>query len=414
MDPRVATGGSGVIPDGLELRHLRSFVAVAEELNFGRAAARLFVSVSALSRQIAALERTLGCELLHRSPQRVELTVAGQVLLDRVPAALIAIDEAVTASRSVGGELRARVLRLGEPFEDLTYADVDALRAMAEKHYAGLPLASDVTYEPIVAGGVPAIVTTPVAAADGDPHEAGGVVLLLLHGGTFVTGSAFGFRSMASALAAATDAPVITPDYRLAPEHPFPAAIDDIGSCWAWIRERSDVDVVLVGDCSGAGLALSHLQRLRQQGQPMPAGCVLFTPYVDLSGAALDRLPVEPAQSATRAGASLGMSYYLAGHPTDDPLIDPLHADLSGLPPLLIQAAADHEGFRESRELAQHARAHGVDVRLEVTPVASESFQLYWSFLPEAAHAVRQVAEFTRDVIASARTTDADAPAGGR
>jgi epsilon-lactone hydrolase len=96
-------------PDGLELRHPRAFVAVAEELNFGRAAARLFVSQSTLSRQIAALERTLGCVLLRRSTQNVAVTLAGQTLLDRLPGLLHDIDEVVRTTRSVGGELAARI-----------------------------------------------------------------------------------------------------------------------------------------------------------------------------------------------------------------------------------------------------------------------------------------------------------------
>ncbi|WP_163507632.1 alpha/beta hydrolase [Fodinicola acaciae] len=91
-----------------------------------------------------------------------------------------------------------------------------------------------------------------------------------------------------------------------------------------------------------------------------------------------------------------GMSHYLAGHPVDDPALDPLHTDLTGMPPMLIQAAAGDEGLPDAERLAAHARACGVDVRLEIYPVAAQSFPLYWSFLPEAADALDQLARFVR------------------
>ncbi|WP_163507631.1 LysR family transcriptional regulator [Fodinicola acaciae] len=144
--------------DGLELRHLRSFAVLAEERNFGRAAARLYVSQSALSRRIAGLERILGCVLFTRSTQNVALTLAGAHLLERTPAILAGVEDAVTSTRSIGGELAARIRRLGEPFDDVTYADVDRLRELAEPHYAQLPLADveirprSTTPRPVVAG----------------------------------------------------------------------------------------------------------------------------------------------------------------------------------------------------------------------------------------------------------------------
>src|SRR5215217_1704830 len=106
-------------PEAIELRHLRAFVAVAEELNFGRAATRLYVSQPALSRQIRGLERLVGCELLRRSTHRVELTIAGEALLDRARTLLQDLDDAVSVTRSVGGELLGRVERLWQPLAEL-------------------------------------------------------------------------------------------------------------------------------------------------------------------------------------------------------------------------------------------------------------------------------------------------------
>src|SRR4029453_3328067 len=109
-------------PDAIELRHLRSFVAVAEELNFGRAAARLYISQPALSRQIRALERLVGCDLLRRSTHQVELTLAGDALLGRARELLHDVDDAGSATRAVGGELAGRLARIWEPVNDLTSA----------------------------------------------------------------------------------------------------------------------------------------------------------------------------------------------------------------------------------------------------------------------------------------------------
>src|SRR6266567_1293196 len=117
-------------PDAIELRHLRAFVAVADELNFGRAAARLYLSQPALSRQIRNLERLVGCDLLRRSTHRVELTLAGEALLDRARRLLGDLDDAVSATRSVGGHLERRLAAAWEPLDDLPAAgpDLQALR----------------------------------------------------------------------------------------------------------------------------------------------------------------------------------------------------------------------------------------------------------------------------------------------
>src|SRR6202050_2002386 len=132
-----ADGASSVVslpqaPDAIELRHLRAFVAVADELNFGRAAARLYLSQPALSRQIRSLERLVGCDLLRRSTHRVELTLAGEALLDRARGLLREVDEAVSAARSVGGELLARIARHWESFAEVSPADLQELRIAFE------------------------------------------------------------------------------------------------------------------------------------------------------------------------------------------------------------------------------------------------------------------------------------------
>jgi monoterpene epsilon-lactone hydrolase len=376
-------------PEGVEVRHLRAFVAVAEELNFSRAAERLFLSQPALSRQVRALERAVGCELLHRSTHRVELTLAGQALLDRARAVLAALDEAVAAAQSVGGELSARIMRLWAPVLAVAtgQTSVQALREVFEGFLAQTPLPPDVAVRPVTAGGVPAL------ALGDDP------AILYLHGGGNILGSAYGYRPLVGALVDASATGALVPDFRLAPEHPFPAAIEDALAAYRWLAaRRGDApNVVLAADSSGAGLVLAVLLTLKETGERMPAGAALLCPSIDPSGALLaarDGLQLMDEMGHTAAA-------YLDGHPIEDPLVSPLGADLSGLPPLLIQCATGDPMRPQGEALAQRARQHGVDARLELYPTDAHVFHVFWSFLPEAADALVQTGRFVRDLLYS-------------
>ena len=374
-------------PDAIELRHLRAFVAVAEELNFGRAATRLYLSQPALSRQIRALERLVGCDLLRRSTHRVELTLAGEALLDRARTLLADLHSAVSATRSVGGELVGRVNKMWAPVVDGgTEGELGTMRTAYEEMLAQGTLADDLSVSPITAGGVPGL---HVARTGGLPR------VLHLHGGGFVLGSAYGYRALAGALASTIGAGVLVPDYRLAPEHPFPAALDDARTAYLWMLEQGvpATEIIISGDSSGGGLVMSLLLSLRDDGLPLPAGAVLLCPGVDL-GAMLDessQLADHPRfDTMTRITA-----WYVGDHPMDDPLLSPLMADPTGLPPLLIQAATGDPIAPDSRELADRAERHGVRVELELYPVDTHIFQLFWSFLPEAQEAMAKIGEFT-------------------
>jgi epsilon-lactone hydrolase len=375
-------------PEAIELRHLRAFVAVAEELNFGRAAERLYITQPALSRQIRALERLLGCTLLKRSTHRVELTLAGEALLDRVRPVLREVDATVSAVQSVGGELVGRVTRLWEPLVQAAAADADVqeLRTAYEKMLANFEPPPEVTVRPVTANGVPSLL---VAQEPDDPPSS-----LHLHGGAYALGSAFGYRSLAGALAVAADVGVLVPDYRLAPEHPFPAAIEDAVSAYSWILERgvSPDEVTISGDSSGGGLVVSVLLTLRDRGLPQPAGAVLMCPWVDLA------VTLRPDEAVRRYADA-----YLGGHPADDPVVNPLGADIGGLPPLLIQAATGDKCLADANALTDRARAHGVDARLDLYSVDAHVFQLFWPFLPEGAEAVQAAGRFTREVTPAAR-----------
>jgi monoterpene epsilon-lactone hydrolase len=181
-------------PDGIELRHLRAFVAVAEELNFSRAAHRLSVSQPALSRQIKALEQLVGAQLLTRSTHAVALTLAGDALLDRSRKLLADVDEAVATTMAISGELVARTARLLEPLSHLTPGDVQSARDASEELNAHFSPPPGMIVRPATAGGVPSLVVS--------QNPASAPTVLYLHGGGYVMGSAFGYRAHAGALAA--------------------------------------------------------------------------------------------------------------------------------------------------------------------------------------------------------------------
>ena len=377
-------------PDAIGLRHLRAFVAVADELNFGRAAARLYLSQPALSRQIRSLERLVGCDLLRRSTHRVELTLAGEALLDRARGLLRDVDEAVSATRSVGGELLARIARHWESFAEVSPADLQQLRVAYEGLHGQFEPPPGIGVRSVNAGGVPGLLLTPEPDAP--------ATLLYLHGGGHVAGSAFGYRPLVGALAQQAGTGVVVPDYRLAPEHPFPAAVEDAMRAYQWMLDRGSPHVIVAGDSSGCSLVMSVLLSIRQQRLPRPVGAILFCPWVDLAAAGQHRPPRE-LDEIRRATAGL----YLAGHPADDPLVNPLSADLTGLPPLLIQAATGDPLLEEARELTDHAQDCGVDARFELFPVDTHDFHIFWSFLPEAAQALQQAGRFIRDAALAAQ-----------
>ena len=258
-------------------------------------------------------------------------------------------------------------------------ADLEAMRAAYEELCARFEPPPEVATRSVIAGGVPALLLEPAGGAP--------ATLLHLHGGGFTMGSAFGSRPLVGALAAAAGTGAIVPDYRLAPEHPFPAALEDAVRVYLWMLDRGTApeQIVVSGDSAGCGLVCSLMLTLRDQELPLPGGWVHLCPWVDLAG---DTPLGKQARVYARA--------YAGDLPLDDPLLSPLHADLTGLPPLLIQVATGDDQAPDCRRLAERARAHGVDAALELYPGDTHVFHLFWSFLPEAADALRHAGEFTR------------------
>ncbi len=345
-----------------------------------------------MSRQIRALEQLLGLELLRRSTHRVELTIAGEALLDRVRPVLREVDAAVAAVQSLGDELVERVARLWEPLIQAAAADADIQerRAAHEKLLANFSVPPETTVRAVNPNGVTSL---QVAQRPDDPPT-----LLHLHGGAYMVGSAFGYRPLAGALALAADAGVLVPDYRFAPEHPFPAAIEDAVMAYRWMLDRGvgPEQVRVSGDSSGGGLTVSTLLTLKQRGLPQPGGAILMCPWVDLE------LKLRGDEAIRQSAAA-----YLSGHPASDPLASPLGADLGGLCLPLIQAATGDDHLLDAEGLVERARSHGVDVQLELYSVDAHVFQLFWPFLPEAGEAIQAAGRFAREPGTSAQAESA-------
>jgi epsilon-lactone hydrolase len=376
-------------PEAIELRHLRSFIAVAEELNFGRAATRLYLSQPALSRQIRGLERAIGCDLFRRTTHLVELTLAGEALLEHGRSVLAAMDGAVSRAREVAGELTGRADRLWEPVVGAAEGnDINRMRVEFEQLHAQATVPDDVTVLPVTPGGVPALTVAP----SGTPAVP---TVLFVHGGGNALGSAFGYRALAGAIGVAAGTAVLIPDYRLAPEHPFPAGLSDIVAAYLWLLDSGapPTTVTLVGDSSGGSLAVATMLHLRDQGLPLPGAAALLCPGLPLppepGDETGDQADVEQDAQVLRRFAD----YYLAGHPATDPLVNIADADLTGLPRLLIQAATGDALTSHAHLLAERARAAGVDTELELYPVDTHVFHTFFNFLPEARDALDHVAE---------------------
>jgi len=242
--------------------------------------------------------------------------------------------------------------------------------------------------EAVSCDGVPALrVSPPGGAADE------GTVVLHLHGGGYTMGSARGAVDLASRLAEAVGGWALVPDYRLAPEHAFPAALDDVAAVYGWLlHEHPSARVIVSGEDAGGGLAIALAVRLRDAGEPLPTALHVVSPYCDLtvtSPSASAMPSADPWMNRDRLRV-LAASYIHSGDP-EDPLISPIRADLHGLPPLLIQAAADEALADDARGLAAAAEAAGVDVTLELVDDSVHSFVLF-GFLPEAQAALAALA----------------------
>lgn len=233
------------------------------------------------------------------------------------------------------------------------------------------------------------------------PQAASSQVMLYLHGGGYIMGSCHSHRLLAAALAQATGARVLVLDYRLAPEHPFPAALEDAQAAYRWLVTTGikPEHIVLAGDSAGGGLALSTLLALRDAGQQLPAKAILLSPWTDLS--------VSGASYVTRAERDFMITRdyllaeahtYLGEQDPRTPLASPVYADLHGFPPLLIQVGSDEILLDDATRVAERAQQAGVAVTLDI---AEEMWHVWHAaaavrYFPEGKAAFDQIADFVR------------------
>ena len=247
-------------------------------------------------------------------------------------------------------------------------------------------------FEPVSAGAVPAFWSGP-------PGEGAGGVLLYLHGGGYVIGDAFNYRALWSALARASGARGLGLDYRLAPEHPFPAAVEDAVAAYRWLLDGGHApgQVVVAGDSAGGGLAVSALVEARRQGLPMPAGVFAISPWADLAcmGASIQGKAQEDP-SLTIAGLHNCARQYLGSAPAGSALASPINADLTGLPPLLIHVGSAEILLDDAVRLAGAAGAAGVRTRLEVWPGMPHVWHAFAFMLDEGLEATAEAGAFLR------------------
>ncbi len=213
-------------------------------------------------------------------------------------------------------------------------------------------------------------------------------VLLYLHGGGFIIGSAATHRGLTGHLAKASGCSVITPDYRLAPEHPFPAALDDAEAVYSALLEQGVApdQIAIAGDSAGGGLTVALAMRLRDRQLPLPSSLTVFSPWVDLTQQHLYAPEIEPVLQPRWTGKAARL--YSGGEPLTNPLISPVYGDLSGLPPLLIQAGSEEMLLNDAERLAAVAQRDDVPTTLEIFNSLWHVFQIHSGQLDRATDAV--------------------------
>ena len=251
-------------------------------------------------------------------------------------------------------------------------------------------VARDVSCEAVDAGGVPAEwIAAPGAIADR--------VILYLHGGGYVLGSIKTHRAMIARIARASNARALAIDYRLAPEHPFPAAVEDATGAYKWLLAQGikPAKIVIAGDSAGGGLALATLIALRDANQPMPAGCVPISPWTDLEGTG-DSIRSKAAKDPMVQQDNLAGSakQYIGNADPKNPLISPLHADYRGMPPMLIHVGEAEILLDDATRVAERAKRAGVDVQLEVWDDMIHVWHVFAKILPEGQQAIDKIGKF--------------------
>jgi monoterpene epsilon-lactone hydrolase len=269
-------------------------------------------------------------------------------------------------------------------------SSVEEQRRLLRELLSAQPLAPEVTVTAAVLGDVP---TAEIVVDGVAPRH----TVLYFHGGVYVMGDAFLAAELASQVGRRTQAKVISVDYRLAPEHPYPAAVDDALTAYRAVLDNGTApsDIAFAGESAGGGLAIATLINARDHGLPLPAVAYVMSPYADLtlSGTSMEsKSAVDPLLSREELKARV--PDYTSGQDAALGLISPVYADLSGLPPLMVQAGSHEVLLDDAVRLARQAAAADVDVTLDVTAGVPHVFQAYHGLLDEAVAALDRAGQF--------------------
>jgi monoterpene epsilon-lactone hydrolase len=281
--------------------------------------------------------------------------------------------------------------------------DVSEQRRLLRELLSAQPLPAEVTMTAAALGGVP----TAEITIDGiEPRH----VVLYFHGGVYVLGDAFQAAALAAQIGRRTRAKVISVDYRLAPEHPYPAAVDDALAAYQALLDDGTAPsgIAFAGESAGGGLAVATLVNARDHGLPLPAAAFVMSPYADLTlaGTTMDtKREADPLLS--RENLQARVTDYTSGHDAALGLISPIFADLSGLPPLIIQAGTHEVLLDDAVRLARQAATADVEVTLDITPGVPHVFQAYYPILDEAAAALDRAGQFLSAHLAGAERVTA-------
>jgi monoterpene epsilon-lactone hydrolase len=277
-------------------------------------------------------------------------------------------------------------------------SDVSEQRRLLRELLSAQPLPAEVTVTAAALGGVP---TAEITVDGVEPRH----VVLYFHGGVYVMGDAFLAAGLAAQVGRRTRAKVTSVDYRLAPEHPYPAAVDDALAAYEAFLQGgiAPSDIAFVGESAGGGLAIATLVNARDHGLPLPAAAFVMSPYADLTLAGATMQTKREADPLRSPEALLArVRDYTSGQDAALGLISPIFADLSGLPPLIIQAGTHEVLLDDAIRLARQAAIADVEVTLDITPGVPHVFQAYHAILDEVAAALDRAGQRLAAYLASA------------
>jgi acetyl esterase/lipase len=284
------------------------------------------------------------------------------------------------------------ILELLDSMPDTSGMTFEERRADFEQQVSLLSFAENVSCEPVSVGDIPAEWIVPEGATGQD-------ALLYLHGGGYCIGSIITHRSMVSHIAAAAKTRALLIDYRLAPENPFPAAVEDSTAAYEWLLARGIPagNIIIAGDSAGGGLTVATLMSLKDKEIKLPAAAVLISPWTDLAitgDTIISKADIDPM--VTKEGLTEMAEAYLGDADSRTPLASPLYGDLDGLPPMLIHVGAAEILLDDAARMADRATKAGVEVNFNEAEDMCHVWHFFSSMLPEAMAAIEEVAKFMR------------------